>query len=102
MNKGIIAFSFAIFLLIDIGQPVRAEELRFQCTDGGGGFPVIVDTKTKSVLLGEPNLEHGRAAITGSSISMTLDNDPSYRGSINRRTGALSTSEGSGSCTLAK
>jgi hypothetical protein len=102
MKKGVIAFSFAIISLIYIGGSVRAEELRFQCTDSGGGFPVIVDTKTKSVLLGEPNLEHGRAAITGSSISMTLDNDPSYHGRIDRRTGAFSTSEGSGSCTLAK
>jgi hypothetical protein len=102
MHKGVIVFSVVVFALIDIGTSVRAEELKFQCVDNEGGFPVIVDTKTKSVLLGEPTLEHGRAVITGTSISITLDNDPNYHAHINRRTGALSDTEGGGSCTLVK
>jgi hypothetical protein len=100
--RGVLALSVGIFSLFHFGASARAEELKFQCVDSGGGFPVTIDTKTKSVLLGEPNLEQGRASISGSSISITLDNDPNYHALLNRRTGALSTSEGNGKCTPVK
>jgi hypothetical protein len=85
----IVVVSVAAFSLIGFGTSVRAEELKFQCTDNEGGFPIIVDTKTRSVLFGEPNMEHGRASISGNSISITLDSDPSFHGHLNRKTGVL-------------
>jgi hypothetical protein len=102
MTKAILTISVAVFLLIDVGTSAQAAELRFQCADNEGSFPIIVDTKTKSVLLGEPNLLRGRAVITGASISITLDENASYHGRIDRRTGALSATDGNGRCTLAK
>jgi len=102
MNKGVLVLSVVLISSFDLCTPVRAAELRYQCVDNEGRFPIIIDTNTKSVLFGEPNLEHGRAVITGSSISITLDSDPSYRGRIDRKTGKLSDSEGGGTCTLVK
>jgi hypothetical protein len=44
-------------------------------------------------------MEHGRASISGNSISITLDSDPSFHGHLNRKTGVLTDTEGGGRCT---
>ena len=99
MSKYGIAFLAAVVSLAVAGTSARSEVIRYQCTDGEGPFPIIVDTNAKTVMLGEPDMEPGRAVITASTISITLNSDPSYHGRINRKTGALTTSEGNGTCT---
>ena len=102
MNRRISFICGLALTLFGMAGPARAEQLRYKCVDNEGPFPLIIDTSTKSALIGEPDMKHGRATITNGSISITLDSDPNYRGRINRRTGVLVDTDGNGTCSLIK
>jgi len=88
---------FAGPLLVISSASVRSEELRFECADNMGQccFAIIVDTKTRSVTMGYAS-DHGRAVISGSNVSIALDDG--FRAQLNTKTGVLTDAEGGGSC----
>jgi hypothetical protein len=79
----------------------RAEQLKFQCSDQDGPYPVIVDTKTGSSMSGEPTLLPGTATTTAGSITITMTDG--YHFQMNRKTGAFTDSDGmAGRCRPTK
>jgi hypothetical protein len=94
MIKAILALSVSAASVTATLTSAEAGVLKFQCVDSEGPFSIIVDTNAKTVAAGDWLLSGRAVAITGNLISFTMDDDPTYRANLNRRTGVFRDTEG--------
>jgi hypothetical protein len=106
MRKAIFAMSTAMFSLIAISIPVRAEVITYRCIEPDDPAPMIfrIDTKTHSAQETEQGqISKGVAQIDSQMIVFTATDGRAWTIRINRKTGESIDSDGTaGSCQPTK